>query len=75
MYTQAIESLPVLELPHPNPPLAKGREQDFPVSPQYIGGIKGGKTRVEQATPTCVYTVGLRGGDKGEPALHEGFPT
>jgi hypothetical protein len=53
VYTQAIESLPVLELPHPNPPLAKGshcvagvppvvasgvREQDFPVSPQYIRG-------------------------------------
>jgi hypothetical protein len=48
VYTQVIESLPVLELPHPNPPLIKGshcvagvppvvasgvREQDFPVSP------------------------------------------
>ena len=37
MYTQVIESLPVLELPHPNPPLVKGREQDFPVSPLYKG--------------------------------------
>jgi hypothetical protein len=29
VYTQIIESLPVLELPHPNPPLIKGRELDF----------------------------------------------
>jgi len=29
-------------LPLPNPPLVKGRELIFPVSPQYIGGIKGG---------------------------------
>jgi hypothetical protein len=30
-------------LPHPNPPLIKGRELDYcPISPQYIGGIKGG---------------------------------
>ncbi|WP_230967927.1 hypothetical protein, partial [Nostoc sp. WHI] len=41
VYTQVIESLPVLELPHPNPPLAKGREQDFPVSPLYKGGLRG----------------------------------
>jgi hypothetical protein len=27
VYTQVIELLPVLELPLPNPPLAKGREQ------------------------------------------------
>ncbi len=33
VYTQVIASLPVLELPHPNPPLIKGRELDFPVSP------------------------------------------
>jgi hypothetical protein len=33
MYTQVIESLPVLELPHPNPPLRKGRELNVPVSP------------------------------------------
>ncbi len=65
VYTQVIESLAVLELPHPNPPLIKGshcvagvppvvasgvREQDFLISPQYIGGIKGGNS-------TCVYTV------------------
>jgi hypothetical protein len=57
VYTQVIESLPVLELPHPNPPLIKGshcvagvppvvasgvRGQESLVSPQYIGGIKGG---------------------------------
>jgi hypothetical protein len=29
-------------LPLPNPPLIKGRELDFLVSPQSIGGIKGG---------------------------------
>ena len=29
-------------LPLPNPPLVKGRGLDFPVSPKYIGGIKGG---------------------------------
>jgi hypothetical protein len=33
VYTQVIESLPVIELPHPNPPLVKGRELDFFVSP------------------------------------------
>jgi hypothetical protein len=32
-----MESLPVIELPHPNPPLVKGRELDFPVSPLYKG--------------------------------------
>jgi hypothetical protein len=30
-------------LPLPNPPLRKGRGLDFSVSPQYIGGTKGGK--------------------------------
>ncbi|WP_273765672.1 hypothetical protein [Nostoc sp. UHCC 0926] len=54
MYTQVIESLPVLELPHPNPPLVKGREPDSLVFPQYIGGIKGGNL-------TCVYTVAALG--------------
>ncbi|MBC1219520.1 hypothetical protein GNF10_05915 [Nostoc sp. UCD121] len=28
-------------LPHPNPALIKGREPDFLIFPQYIGGIKG----------------------------------
>jgi hypothetical protein len=36
-----IELLPVLELPHPNPPLVKGRELDFPVSPLCKGGLRG----------------------------------
>ncbi|WP_238845877.1 non-ribosomal peptide synthetase [Nostoc edaphicum] len=27
--------------PHPNPPLVKGRELDFPVSPLYKGGLRG----------------------------------
>jgi hypothetical protein len=30
-------------LPHPNPPLGKVRELDFPVSPIYKGGLRGGK--------------------------------
>jgi hypothetical protein len=34
-------------LPHPNPPLIKGREPDFLVSPQYIGGIKGGNNAIK----------------------------
>ncbi len=33
VYTQVIESLSVLELPHPNPPLVKGRELDFRFPP------------------------------------------
>ena len=49
VYTQVIESPLFLKLPHPNP-LAKGRELIFPVSPQSIGGIKGGNL-------TCVYTI------------------
>ncbi|MDZ8221390.1 hypothetical protein [Nostoc sp. ChiVER01] len=32
IYAQVIESLPVLELPHPNPPLYKGRERKSIVS-------------------------------------------
>jgi hypothetical protein len=28
-------------LPHPNPPLIKGREPDFLVSPLYKGGLRG----------------------------------
>jgi len=30
-------------LPHPNPPLIKGRELDFPVSPLDKGGLRGVK--------------------------------
>ncbi|MEH2282287.1 MAG: hypothetical protein V7K90_13320 [Nostoc sp.] len=30
-------------LPHPNPPLIKGRELDFLVSPLYKGGLRGVK--------------------------------
>ena len=41
------------ELPHPNPPLIKGRELDF-FFPPLQGGIKGGNS-------TCVYTVVQRG--------------
>jgi hypothetical protein len=28
-------------LPHPNPPLIKGREPDFLISPLYKGGLRG----------------------------------
>jgi hypothetical protein len=52
-----IESLLFLKLPHPNPPLIKGRELIFPVSPKYIGGIKGGNL-------ICVYTVAFIRGIK-----------
>jgi hypothetical protein len=30
-------------LPHPNPPLIKGRELDFLLSPLYKGGLRGVK--------------------------------
>jgi hypothetical protein len=41
VYTQVIESLSVLFLPHPNPPLIKGRELDFLVSHLSKGGLRG----------------------------------
>jgi hypothetical protein len=63
VYTQVIESLQVLKLPHPNPPLIKGRELDFLVSPQYIGGIKGGNS-------TYVYTVASCEGGTDYVHLH-----
>ncbi|MDF5737632.1 MAG: hypothetical protein PUQ00_18755 [Nostoc sp. S13] len=47
-----------VELPHPNPPLAKGRELESLGFPPLQGGIKGGNS-------TCVYTVVLRGGAGG----------
>jgi len=37
VYTQVIESPLFLKLPHPNPPLVKGRELIFPVSPLVKG--------------------------------------
>jgi hypothetical protein len=42
VYTQVIESSLFLKLPHPNPPRCFGEGTNFPVSPQSIGGIKGG---------------------------------
>jgi hypothetical protein len=41
VYTQVIESLPVLELPHPNPPLVKGKELNFLFTPNISGGLRG----------------------------------
>ncbi|BAZ02345.1 hypothetical protein NIES37_63570 [Tolypothrix tenuis PCC 7101] len=70
MYTQVIESLPVLELPHPNPPLAKGshcvagvppvvasgvRELDFLVSPLVKGGLRGVKPGSQNNSDLCVH--------------------
>jgi hypothetical protein len=37
-------------LPRPSPPLYKGREPDFLVFPQYIGGIKGGNNLIKITT-------------------------
>jgi hypothetical protein len=41
VYTEVIELPLFLKLPHPNPPLVKGRELIFPVSPLYKGGLRG----------------------------------
>jgi hypothetical protein len=38
---------PNSEEPHPNPPLGKGRELDYPVSPLNKGGIEGGLPSLE----------------------------
>ncbi len=65
VYTQVIESLPVLELPHPNPPLGKGRGQESLVSPLSKGGLRGVirlvytgpfQGRIKGGNSTCVYT-------------------
>ena len=57
MNKQVPDGVSNVVLPLPNPPLVKGRGLDFPVSPKYIGGIKGGNL-------TCVYTVEcVRGGN------------
>jgi hypothetical protein len=50
VYTQVIESLPVLKIPHPNPHLSKERELYFLVSTLSKGG-----------NLTCVYTVACQG--------------
>ena len=43
-------------LPHPNPPLVKGRELDFPVSPLSKGGLRGVKIRLK-SQPTTFQTT------------------
>ncbi|BAY27849.1 hypothetical protein NIES2100_76750 [Calothrix sp. NIES-2100] len=66
VYTQVIESLPVLELPHPNPPLIKGRELVFPVSPLYKGGLRGVKPGSQSNSDLCVHCSLAKGwGDDG----------
>jgi hypothetical protein len=47
-------------LPHPNPPRLLGRELDFPVSPQHIGGIKGGKNAIDISEKECRDVAMLR---------------
>jgi hypothetical protein len=37
----------IIESPHPNPPLVKGRELDFLVSPHFQGGIKEGENVIK----------------------------
>ncbi|MEH2088321.1 trifunctional serine/threonine-protein kinase/ATP-binding protein/sensor histidine kinase [Nostoc sp.] len=65
VYTQVIESLPVLELPHPNPPLVKERELDFLVSPLDKGGLRGVKPGSQSNSDLCVHGSlgrGVKGG-------------
>jgi hypothetical protein len=49
VYTQ------VIELPHPNPPLGKGRELDFLVSPLSKGGLRGVKPGSQSNSDLCVH--------------------
>ncbi|MBG1257783.1 SagB/ThcOx family dehydrogenase [Nostoc sp. BAE] len=63
MYTQ------VLELPHPNPPDALGRELDFLVSPQCIGGLRGVKPGSQSNSDLCV-DGSLTKGRELEPLLN-----
>jgi hypothetical protein len=44
-YKEQVQSLSFAPLP--NPPLCKGRELIFPVSPQSIRGIKGFKKKIQ----------------------------
>jgi Tfp pilus assembly protein PilZ len=75
VYTQVIESLPVLELPHPNPPLVKGRELDFFVSPLSKGGLRGVKPGSQSNSELCVHgSLGKGSHCVGEAARSWGFP-
>ncbi|ODG98227.1 hypothetical protein A4S05_09900 [Nostoc sp. KVJ20] len=63
VYTQ------VIELPHPNPPLGKGRELDFLVSPLYKGGLRGVKPG-SQSNSDLYVRLSLGGeGNKITPTL------
>jgi len=71
VYTQVIESLSVLKLPHPNPPRCIGeplattggtpvvasgvRELDFLVSHLYKGGLRGVKPGSQSNFDLCVH--------------------
>ncbi len=63
VYTQ------VIELPHPNPPLGKGRELDFLVSPLYKGGLRGVKPGSQSNSDFCVHGSLQGEGNKITPTL------
>jgi predicted NACHT family NTPase len=73
VYTQVIESLPVLELPHPNPPLGKGRGQESLVSPLSKGGLRGVKPGSQSNSDLCVdgSLIKEMGSNKGEQLWKE----
>jgi hypothetical protein len=73
VYTQVIESLPVLELPHPNPPLVKGRGQESLVSPLSKGGLRGVKPGSQSNSDLCVHGSRLRGGETKQSFDGVGF--
>ncbi|RCJ30423.1 hypothetical protein A6V25_15080 [Nostoc sp. ATCC 53789] len=63
VYTQ------VIELPHPSPPLGKGRELDFLVSPLYKGGLRGVKPGSQSNSDLCVHGSLQGEGSKITPIL------
>jgi hypothetical protein len=57
----------VIELPHPNPPLGKGRELDFLVSPLSKGGLRGVKPGSQSNSYLCVHSSLQGEGNKITP--------
>ncbi|MHC5742355.1 MAG: AAA family ATPase [Nostoc sp.] len=62
---QARVDTQVIELPHPNPPLGKGRELDFLVSPLSKGGLRGVKPGSQSNSDLCVHGSPYQGGATG----------
>ncbi|MHC5766946.1 MAG: AAA family ATPase [Nostoc sp.] len=62
---QARVDTQVIELPHPNPPLGKGRELDFLVSPLGKGGLRGVKPGSQSNSDLCVHGSPYQGGATG----------